>query len=197
MERHFGTSLLGALLLATSVGCAAEPVTAETTSTVTATSTTCSSAAYTLRMDPEIASLFSSEVSAVASTWQAQLGGKVTFAVDVGAAAKTEADPCKIDLVWQNDGNTEVWGELASTSGEAAVLYLSADLRPARREIVHATLLHELRHALGLGHDVSHTDKTAMWPFLTVPGRLGCEDVRRACALWSCTPTCVGNAWAD
>lgn len=75
----------------------------------------------------------------------------------------------------------------------AGTIYLSS--APLSDEAREATILHEMGHLVGLDHDLSKEHESVMWPYIQTPPRIGCEDWRRACAIWRCEAACQGGGW--
>lgn len=55
--------------------------------------------------------------------------------------------------------------------------------------------LHEMGHALGLSHDEDRSHNSVMWPVVSFPIQIGCEDWRRVCQIWHCEARCEGQSW--
>lgn len=83
--------------------------------------------------------------------------------------------------------------ESATRLLRAAVIFI---FRDGRNEEVRLWIaLHEIGHALGLRHDTDKTHKSIMWPSVSQPIKLGCEDWQQLCAIWGCDARCEGQAW--
>lgn len=92
-------------------------------------------------------------------------------------------------------GSTFKFSQTPNARPERATVYLNIDDTRLTPEVAYATVLHELGHVLGLSHNTDPSSHSVMWPFITVPGRLGCIDAVAACKVWDCAPTCTGNVW--
>ena len=201
--------MLAAVLL-TLTGCAEAPAPAPpneraiaTGSLVTARAapTACPDGSFDVKIAPELAAGHGDAIAAAFADWERSLGGSVTFHLAVDATARDSWTACEIDVIRKSSDPTGIFGE-ARTEEEpgtkrtsASVIYVVESATMALDGVAYATMLHEVGHALGVGHDTVPGDRTAMWPYLTVPARLGCANVRQACKVWGCMPSCEGNAW--
>lgn len=156
---------------------------------------------YDVRIQSSLSTAWKSGARRATERWAAALDG--AWSVSIRETEDVEAVPrtaCAVSFRGGDDAPGH-WGQADARdvdqdgTFDSAVIWL-ADERRASADVEHATCLHELGHVLGLGHNEDREDSSVMWPKITVPGRLGCTDVRRACEIWGCAiPTCRKDTW--
>lgn len=156
-----------------------------------------------VRVSPALPSVVIEATQKAFSKWESLLQGKTRFNVFVSDEAKAKYRSCNIYVIWDEDAD-ENFGSAAVKRNEnslttaSGVLWVNKkEFKESEPETTFATVLHESGHLVGLEHDRSREHETLMWPFITVPGQVGCEDVRRACGIWGCTAKCEGNGWLE
>lgn len=163
-------------------------------------------AGFEVIVQDSLMSEFYEDIRFSLDTWGTVTGGKVAYTHWVSASTIRQAfAKCQIRLVWDDEplnGKEGDWGWGSShniagkvDAGVIGLNHLRHSGFSENHEVMRATLLHEMGHVLGLDHDSSREHKSVMWPVITVPAQLGCEDVRRVCSMWDCTPGCIGNDW--
>jgi hypothetical protein len=136
--------------------------------------------------------------------------GKASFDVLISKEARPRWESCIITFVWDDLTADGPWAAAAYLNpfgentpggrpGTGVVFFNSNDFFTSRMtdETAYAITLHELGHVIGLDHDQSREHETVMWPFVTEPGRVGCEDVRRVGVIWGFKASCEGNGWVE
>ena len=166
-----------------------------------------------VEIDPALQAEFGEDITWATSVWQKLISNTVDFS-SVAANKNVEMAfrPCVLQVNLDNDFRQETGKELAWGSRQAfegqlwsgvigfdagRMDTLSKDVDGMHHAVFRATMLHELGHVLGLEHDSDTSHESVMWPVVTVPAQVGCEDVRRVCATTGCTPSCDGVGWTD
>lgn len=165
---------------------------------------------WDVRIHPDLSPKWQEGCVKAMERWQQVLGSVLLYSVRVTADAIPHGhyppEQCAVSFLaggtdpgtW---GGTMVWST-AKNDFIGASVHLSTDTGLEGME--YATCLHEVGHVLRLypdgpkGHNVDRTDRSVMWPVMTVPGRLGCSDVKEACRIYGCTPPdCQKGTWLD
>lgn len=157
---------------------------------------------YAVKVHPDVA-VHADDVALALTTWRTQMGDAFSFRVEVTPEARSTYEACTLNVVAADaaDGIYAVTPTVVDrTTGVVAGAILALDVRQIGthgddRNFMRSLLLHEVGHLVGLEHDEDRAHYTVMWPAITMVDGLGCEDVRRACSKWSCTPRCQGNGW--
>ena len=166
----------------------------------------CDNGDFTVKVHPAVAGLYWSEVTTAFQKWEDQMEGKVTFDVVVDPFAQASWKDCEITVMWDDLKDSQmglaVWhsphGKPFGVKNAAATIFLNTRrMDEFNADVTYSVLLHEVGHVMGLDHDTSEEHKTIMDPPVVVPGNIGCEDVRKACAAWECTAQCEGNGWVQ
>lgn len=151
-----------------------------------------------IRIDSRLAPRWRDTVNETARQWGVLLRGAVEFEVyeEIGFAFfKTNT----IDLCYSAEEHMK--STLARTDryerddGRTLTARIHVFEEGVDNDARLWVCLHEMGHALGLPHDMALEHDSVMWPKISYPIKLGCEDWRRTCALWGCTAWCEGQAW--
>lgn len=187
-------------------GCAGESEEQVTASTNTFENPSSCGGKVTVEIDPALKAQFGEDITWATSEWQKLISNTVDFSnVAENKNVEMAFRPCVLQVNLDKDFRQESGKELAWGSGKAfegqfwsgVIGFDSNRMDAFRKDVFRATMLHELGHVLGLEHDKDTSHESVMWPVITVPAQVGCEDVRRVCAMTGCTPSCSGVGWAD
>lgn len=134
-------------------------------------------------------------------TWSKALGGSFKYTVRVTGETDWLSGACRLSVFPATgdafEGSSSPWaafdGDLNAGTHLTAAGGIWANTDNVDYPTAYAASLHELGHFFGLEHTADVQLKSVMWKFITIPGRLGCEDQAKACELWGCDPACAGK----
>jgi hypothetical protein len=165
----------------------------------------CSSLEF--RLAPDLDPRVSDAVMWSLDVWSRHLSGSMVYRTSIGVN-ESPYEACVISVRQNIDPGTEDYADSPTLRyadgkpGSGIVVFVINNLEQFNNindpEFLKALALHELGHVvIGPGHDEDRAHKSVMWPVPTLPARLGCEDVRRACSIWHCPVACEGQAWIE
>lgn len=165
---------------------------------------------YVVRTAPDLAPELVSGVRDALARW-ARAVPTFAYVIDEGTAPPpgTYLADCEIRVQSDDEADdneaamTNFYAHLDATKTRPAAALVRFHLGVIGEDLhfdgyAYALSLHEVGHVLGLEHETTRGRRSVMWPFVTIPGRLGCQDVERACSLWTCTAAaCAADTWID
>ncbi len=161
----------------------------------------CSGQAFNVRISPQLDERFKPPLEEAFKTWESKLNGAVRFSVEIDPQTRAHFDACVVQVYFDESDDTQATMAHREdpTTGRlyAAALIIRSVKHVNEPDFLLSLFTHEVGHAVGLEHDYSLDHESIMWPFISESAKLGCEDVRRACLIWGCMPTCQGNGWAE
>lgn len=163
--------------------------------------------AYDVRISPALPPAWIEGTTRAVQRWSEALGPSFVYTIRVTSAADAAADDCTVNAIL-GPVPPHAWAVTGRLPAAPGALVKSDVVVSGRRseapglysdeDVAYASMLHEFGHVLGLEHNEDRHDRAVMWPAVSVPGRLGCTDVQRACVLWGCQPPpCSYGTWLD
>ncbi len=130
-----------------------------------------------------------------ASEWTTVTDGKFVFEVkyaDFDTAKYPDQGEMRVYLGPKKDPKSNIigtatwWGTDANGRPNRSIIWIQDDLSDRTH---YLTAMHEVGHAIGLGHSVSQT--SIMFPTITDVGdHPPCIDRQSICKIWECDPGC-------
>lgn len=192
------------------IGCAGSSDVPEETASdagnVTETAVKSCSGHLDIWIDDEISSEFYPDIHWALTEWEKYMSPQLSLDHFAAADRKymdLKAVDCVVKVEWGQDTDTSAWAHGYGRNlglidkGIIMINKLQLDSFRKNHDIMRAAMLHEFGHVLGLSHYTGREHPSIMEPYLSFPAKIGCQDVKDACAIWGCSVECDTQQWID
>lgn len=161
---------------------------------------------YIFHVDPALDDRHTEGLRVALATWDVQMDRLFPHEVSYSPEASTdEFFPCEVKVRGNGTSRDGFYAWAGARKGKngrpvggtITVQWKNIGEAVESPNFEKSLFLHEVGHVLGLEHDENKNYDSIMRAGLVASGKLGCEDVRKVCKIWGCTPSCTGNGWIE